>query len=145
MECPRARGTNDPGSSPKHTPLPAKMTVESDKDKKLPSVGDRVVDNNGYRATVRYVGPVCTAKDPTSKWIGEKQHIVLPIFSTLLFKPCQESLRLLESVEDVLHQMRFKLAYPRIRGPCTALLVTPLSHLKAAQRTQSVYRCGQSK
>ena len=37
----------------------------------LPSVGDRVVDDNGFRATVRYVGPVCTAKDPASKWIGK--------------------------------------------------------------------------
>ncbi|CAN0301222.1 unnamed protein product [Pylaiella littoralis] len=34
------------------------------------TVGDRVVDGNGFRATVRYVGPVCTAKDPTSLWIG---------------------------------------------------------------------------
>ncbi|CAN0315410.1 unnamed protein product, partial [Ectocarpus fasciculatus] len=27
-------------------------------------------DGNGFRATVRYVGPVCTAKDPTTPWIG---------------------------------------------------------------------------
>lgn len=62
--------------SPKHTPLTSKMTLESDKAKSLPSVGARIVDNNGFRATVRYVGPVCTAKDPTGKWIGEKQHVV---------------------------------------------------------------------
>lgn len=37
----------------------------------LPSLLARVVDGNGFRATVRYVGPVCTAKDPASLWIGE--------------------------------------------------------------------------
>lgn len=75
----RARGINDPGSNPNHTPLPSKMAVDSDKNKSLPFVGDRVADNNGFRATVRYVGPVCTAKDPAGKWIGEKQHIVSPV------------------------------------------------------------------
>ncbi|CAM9598425.1 unnamed protein product [Choristocarpus tenellus] len=30
----------------------------------------RVQDGNGFRATVRYFGPVCTAKDPVSPWIG---------------------------------------------------------------------------
>ncbi|CAN0330065.1 unnamed protein product, partial [Scytosiphon promiscuus] len=34
------------------------------------SIGERVVDGSGFRATVRYVGQVCTAKDPTSLWIG---------------------------------------------------------------------------
>ncbi|CAM9105857.1 unnamed protein product [Discosporangium mesarthrocarpum] len=35
-----------------------------------PKIGDRVKDGNGFRATVRYVGPVCTAKDPEGAWIG---------------------------------------------------------------------------
>lgn len=42
----------------------------------LPSIGDRVVDDNGFRSTVHYVGSVCTAKDQTSVWIGES--ICLP-------------------------------------------------------------------
>lgn len=49
----------------------------------LPSVGDRVVDANGFRATVRYVGPVSTAKDPEAMWIGEQ-----PMIFTGVFYPC---------------------------------------------------------
>lgn len=41
----------------------------------FPSIGERVVDVNGFRATVRYVGHVSTAKDPTSVWIGESRHV----------------------------------------------------------------------
>ena len=51
------------------------MEVHGDDGARLPSLGDRVVDGNGFRATVRYVGPVCTAKDPTSLWIGETQRL----------------------------------------------------------------------
>lgn len=47
------------------------MVPGSSEDLHLPSVGDRVADGNDFRATVRYVGPVCTAKDPTAPWIGE--------------------------------------------------------------------------
>lgn len=47
------------------------MASDCGKDPQFPCVGARVVDDNGFRATVRYVGPVCTAKDPTSLWIGE--------------------------------------------------------------------------
>lgn len=41
----------------------------------VPAVGERVVDSNSFRATVRYVGPVSTAKDPSSVWIGESAQI----------------------------------------------------------------------
>lgn len=34
-------------------------------------VGQRVVDEEGNRATVRYIGPVASAKDPTATWIGQ--------------------------------------------------------------------------
>jgi hypothetical protein len=34
-------------------------------------VGQRVVDEEGYRATVRYIGPVATAKDKEALYIGE--------------------------------------------------------------------------
>lgn len=47
------------------------MELHGDDGAQLPRLGDRVVDGKGFRATVRYVGPVCTAKDPTSIWIGE--------------------------------------------------------------------------
>lgn len=47
------------------------MEAAHDDGVHLPSLLDRVVDENGFRATVRYVGPVCTAKDPASIWIGE--------------------------------------------------------------------------
>ncbi|CAB1119573.1 unnamed protein product [Ectocarpus sp. CCAP 1310/34] len=43
---------------------------DSSQAAQLPSIGGRVVDGNGFRGTVRYVGPVCTAKDPTTPWIG---------------------------------------------------------------------------
>jgi hypothetical protein len=33
-------------------------------------VGQRVVDEEGNRATVRYIGPVASAKDPAATWIG---------------------------------------------------------------------------
>eukprot|EP00752_Nemacystus_decipiens_P012382 g10974.t1 len=46
------------------------MEPHGDDGAQLSRLGDRVVDGNGFRATVRYVGPVCTAKDPTSLWIG---------------------------------------------------------------------------
>ncbi|CAM9155751.1 unnamed protein product [Ectocarpus sp. 4 AP-2014] len=45
-------------------------TGDSSHAAQLPPIGGRVVDGNGFRATVRYVGPVCTAKDPTTPWIG---------------------------------------------------------------------------
>ncbi|CAN0489616.1 unnamed protein product [Ectocarpus sp. 12 AP-2014] len=45
---------------------------DSSQSAQLPPIGGRVVDGNGFRATVRYVGPVCTAKDPTTTWIGER-------------------------------------------------------------------------
>lgn len=48
----------------------------------LPGVGDRVVDLNDFRATVRYVGPVSTAKDPEAVWIGER-----PMFFSEVFNP----------------------------------------------------------
>ena len=48
------------------------MAPCSGEDASLPSIGDRVVDDNGFRSTVRYVGSVCTAKDQTSVWIGER-------------------------------------------------------------------------
>lgn len=51
----------------------AKMEPQGGGSGQLPSIGERVVDGNGFRATVRYVGPVCTAKDPTSLWIGEHE------------------------------------------------------------------------
>lgn len=47
------------------------MAPCSGDDASLPSIGDRVVDDTGFRSTVRYVGSVCTAKDQTSTWIGE--------------------------------------------------------------------------
>lgn len=36
----------------------------------FPCIGCRVVDNEGYKATVRYVGPVKGAKNPDEKWLG---------------------------------------------------------------------------
>ncbi|CAN0087227.1 unnamed protein product, partial [Phaeothamnion confervicola] len=35
-----------------------------------PRLGDRVRDSNGFVATVRYIGPVCSAKDPEAIWAG---------------------------------------------------------------------------
>lgn len=37
-------------------------------------IGQRVVDEEGHRATVRYVGPVATSKDPEAIWIGKQLH-----------------------------------------------------------------------
>jgi hypothetical protein len=34
-------------------------------------IGQRVVDDDGFRGTVRYVGPVATAKDQEAIYIGE--------------------------------------------------------------------------
>ncbi|KAG5177088.1 putative beta-tubulin folding cofactor E [Tribonema minus] len=34
------------------------------------SLGQRVQDEKGFRATVRYIGPVCTSKDKDATWIG---------------------------------------------------------------------------
>ncbi|CAM9383954.1 unnamed protein product [Chrysoparadoxa australica] len=34
------------------------------------SLGQRVKDSNGFAATVRYIGPVSTSKDPSAVWIG---------------------------------------------------------------------------
>jgi len=42
------------------------------------SQGQRVVDEEGYRATVRYIGPVATAKDPESIWIGTWEQVWPP-------------------------------------------------------------------
>lgn len=36
-------------------------------------IGQRVVDEEGNRATVRYLGPVATAKDPEALWIGKQR------------------------------------------------------------------------
>lgn len=33
-------------------------------------VGQRVIDDEGFRGTVRYIGPVATSKDPKAVWIG---------------------------------------------------------------------------
>jgi tubulin-specific chaperone E len=33
-------------------------------------LGQRVQDLTGYRATVRYIGPVCTSKAKDAVWIG---------------------------------------------------------------------------
>lgn len=49
------------------------MELHGGEGAQSPRLGERIVDGNGFRATVRYVGPVCTAKDPTSLWIGEEQ------------------------------------------------------------------------
>jgi hypothetical protein len=35
-----------------------------------PEVGCRVIDSEGYRATVRYIGPVAGAKNPAEVWFG---------------------------------------------------------------------------
>ena len=43
------------------------------------SEGQRVVDDESYRATVRYIGPVATAKDPESIWIGEYGVVVVVV------------------------------------------------------------------
>lgn len=34
------------------------------------TVGSRVIDGDGYRATVRYIGPVAAAKNKDEVWIG---------------------------------------------------------------------------
>ena len=34
-------------------------------------LGTRVVDEDGYKATVVYVGPVATAKNPEEAWLGD--------------------------------------------------------------------------
>ena len=33
-------------------------------------IGSRIRDQDGYRATVRYVGPVASAKDKSAIWLG---------------------------------------------------------------------------
>jgi len=43
------------------------MTEEQQPDFCL---GQRVVDDEGNRGTVRYLGPVASAKDPTAAWVG---------------------------------------------------------------------------
>lgn len=43
--------------------------------------GQRVVDEEGYRGTVRYIGPVATAKDPESIWIGKKSPRLLRLMN----------------------------------------------------------------
>ena len=45
-------------------------------DNKVPEVayeyelGSRIRDQDGYRATVRYIGPVASAKDKSAIWLG---------------------------------------------------------------------------
>ena len=47
--------------------------------------GQRVLDGEGYRATIRYIGPVCTAKDTEAMWIGKnEEYLKLNSFSFLL-------------------------------------------------------------
>lgn len=38
--------------------------------KKLIEIGTRVKDADGFRATVRYIGPVASAKNKTEEWLG---------------------------------------------------------------------------
>ena len=33
-------------------------------------IGSRIRDQDGYRATVRYIGPVASAKDKSAIWLG---------------------------------------------------------------------------
>lgn len=40
--------------------------------------GQRVIDEDGFRGTVRYIGPVATSKDAKAVWIGESQVWLAP-------------------------------------------------------------------
>lgn len=47
-------------------------------------IGSRVRDIEGFRATVKYIGPVAAAKTKTDIWLGEMPTVnTFPLFTVL--------------------------------------------------------------
>lgn len=44
-------------------------------------LGSRVCDSDGFRGTVRYIGPVASAKNKTETWLGKDLWLVFPLLN----------------------------------------------------------------
>lgn len=61
------------------TALPYRIIPVQDLVEMEVKIGSRVRDLDGFRATVRYIGPVASAKIKTETWIGVSKNVKLII------------------------------------------------------------------